>query len=64
MVTGLRLLNDNADILSTTPDTTFRSGNVQWIFNLDTQNLTAGNTYIYLITLNDGSTIQFQFTLK
>jgi large repetitive protein len=64
VVTGFTLLNDRAEILSANSDTTFRSGNAQWIFNIDTKNLTAGNTYIYLITLNDGSTIQFQFTLK
>ena len=49
---------------STTPDTEFRSGNQQWIFNIDTKSLEAGNTYVFLISLNDGSTIQFQFTLK
>jgi hypothetical protein len=64
VVTSFTLLNDRAEILSTNSDTTFRSGSAQWIFNIDTKNLTAGNTYVYLITLNDGSTIQFQFTLK
>jgi hypothetical protein len=51
-------------VLSSTSDAAFRSGNQQWIFNLSTKNLTAGNTYVYLITLNDESTIQFQFSLK
>ena len=45
-------------------DDEFRAGARQWIFNISTKKLTAGNTYVYLITLNDGSTIQFQFTLK
>jgi len=54
----------NEEVDSTTPDDAFRTGNGQWIFNISTKNLDAGNTYIYLIRLNDGSTIQFQFTLK
>jgi hypothetical protein len=53
-------------ILSTTPDTAFRwsATDQQWIFNLSTKNLTAGYTYKYLITLNDGSSIEFQFAVK
>ncbi len=31
---------------------------------INTKNLGAGKTYVYLITLDDGSTIQFQFGLK
>lgn len=48
------------------PDTSFRwdSTNQQWIFNISTANLTAGDTYIYTITLNDGSTIMFQYGLR
>jgi hypothetical protein len=48
------------------PDTSFRwdSTNQQWIFNISTANLTAGNTYTYAITLNDGSTIMFQYGLR
>jgi hypothetical protein len=51
---------------STTPDTAFRwsADGQQWIFNINTKSLSAGKTYVYLITLNDGSTIQFQFGLK
>lgn len=64
VVTGFRLMNSDRAVLSTTSDTVFRSGNQQWIFNLSTKNLVAGNTYTYLIILNDGSTIQFQFSLK
>jgi hypothetical protein len=74
VVTSFRLIKiingdgteSNVDeaVSSTTPDTEFRSGNQQWIFNIDTKGLDAGNTYVYLITLNDGSTIQFQFDLK
>jgi len=51
-------------VLSANSHDEFRAGARQWIFNISTKNLAAGNTYVYLITLNDGSTIQFQFTLK
>lgn len=64
VVTSFRLMNSNQAVFSATSDTGFRSGNQQWIFNLSTKNLVAGNTYVYLIMLNDGSTIQFQFSLK
>jgi hypothetical protein len=48
------------------PDTAFRwdPTNMQWIFNITTQNLSAGSTYIYTITLNDGSSIVFQYGLR
>jgi hypothetical protein len=51
---------------STTPDTAFRwsATDQQWIFNINTKYLAANKTYVYLITLNDGSTIKFQFGLK
>jgi hypothetical protein len=53
-------------IVSTTPDTAFRwsSSDHQWIFNLNTKNLSANFTYFYRITLNDGSNIDFHFGLK
>jgi hypothetical protein len=51
---------------STTPDTAFRwdPTGQQWIFNMNTKALSANTTYVYLITLNDGSSIQFMFGLK
>jgi len=51
---------------STTPDTAFRwdPTGQQWIFNMNTKSLSANMTYVYLITLNDGSSIQFQFGLR
>ena len=54
------------DVVSTTPDTTFRwsSTDQQWIFNLNTKNLTAGYTYYYEIGLSDTSTIAFHFYVK
>jgi len=53
-------------VSSTTPDAVFRwdSTNQQWIFNISTKSLTANNTYVYTITLNDGTTIVFQYGLK
>jgi hypothetical protein len=36
----------------------------EWIYNLDTSGLIQGNTYVYQITLNDGTAIQFGFSLK
>jgi len=53
-------------VVSTTPDTAFRwdSTNQQWIFNISTKSLAAGSTYVYTITLNDGTTIVFQYGLR
>lgn len=56
-----------SDVIATNnPDTAFRwdSTSQQWIFNITTGNLTAGSTYIYTITLNDGSTILFRYGLR
>ncbi len=73
VVTNFRLIqivskdgtsNVDQTVTSTSSDTVFRSGSQQWIFNIDTKDLSAGNTYVYLISLNDGSAIQFQFALK
>jgi hypothetical protein len=62
--TAVDVVNEPVD--STTPDTAFRwsASDQQWIFNINTKSLTKNKTYVYLITLNDGSTIQFQFGLK
>ena len=51
--------------LSTTPDSNFRwdPSAQQWIFNVSTKPLSAHTTYVYLIGLNDGSTISFSFGL-
>jgi sugar lactone lactonase YvrE len=48
------------------PDTQFRwdASDQQWIFNVSTKGLAAGNTYVYRIALNDGTTIVFQFGLN
>lgn len=54
------------DIVDTdNPDTAFRwdTTDQQWIFNISTQSLSANQTYVYTIALNDGTTITFQFGL-
>jgi hypothetical protein len=53
-------------VVSTTPDTAFRwsATDQQWIFNMSTKPLQTGRTYVYQITLNDGSTIDFRFGLR
>lgn len=64
VITGTVSETVNETPLSTTPDTAFRLSGDQWIFNLNTKNLTAGHTYCYRITLKDGSFIDFKFGLK
>jgi hypothetical protein len=51
---------------STTPDTSFRwsSTDQQWIFNVSTKKLDAQKTYVFRITLNDGTWIDFRYGLK
>lgn len=51
---------------STTVDTAFRwdPAAQQWIFNISTTSLSAGQTYVYAIALNDGSTIMFRYGLR
>jgi hypothetical protein len=53
-------------ISATTNDAGFRFDTTaqQWIFNLSTANLSAGKTYVYQISLNDGTAITFQFGLR
>jgi hypothetical protein len=53
----------NETPVATNNDTAFRYDG-QWIFNLNTKNLAAGQTYVYRITLKDGSFITFQFGLR
>jgi len=56
----------NEEVVSTTPDTAFRWDPTaqQWIFNISTKGMKAGQKYMYRITLNDNSTIDFSFALK
>jgi hypothetical protein len=66
VINGTEATTVNEDVISTTPDTAFRwsATDQQWIFNINTKSLTANKTYVYQITLNDGTTIDFQFGLK
>jgi hypothetical protein len=58
--------NVDETVSSTSSDTAFHwdATNQQWVFNISTTSLAANNTYVYTITLNDGTTIQFQYGLK
>jgi 6-phosphogluconolactonase (cycloisomerase 2 family) len=45
---------------------TFNAAAQDWLFNLSTStptNLAAGSTYVYQITLNDGTSFNFQFSM-
>jgi hypothetical protein len=65
VITGTTSDVDEA-VVSTTPDTQFRWDPTaqQWIFNISTKPMSANATYIYRITLNDSSLIDFLFGLK
>lgn len=56
----------NESVPSATPDAAFSWDAVaqQWVFNIGTQGQTAGQTYVYTITLNDGTTIEFRYGLR
>ncbi len=58
--------NVEEPVTATNADAGFRwdSTAQQWIFNISTKGLAAGNTYVYIIKLNDGTSIGFQFGLK
>jgi hypothetical protein len=62
--TATNTVNESVD--STTPDNSFRWDPTaqQWIFNINNKALWANQTYIFLVTLNDGSTISFRYGLK
>jgi hypothetical protein len=67
IISGTVVTNPDEIPSSTTPDIAFRwspAPDSQWIFNISTTGMAANSTYIYQITLNDGSIIQFQYGLK
>ena len=66
IINGTAISGVNEQVDSTTPDTAFRWDPTaqQWIFNISTKSLSANMTYIYRLTLNDGSEIRFQYGLK
>lgn len=63
-VTATDSVNEPVD--STTPDMYFRwsATDQQWIFNVNTKGWMANKTYVFRISLNDSSIIQFQLGLK
>jgi hypothetical protein len=63
---GLSWIPARRIVSSTTSDNAFRwdPSAQQWIFNISTSNLPAGKTYTFLIQLNGGGSISFQFGLK
>ena len=68
-ISGINTVEDPQEVESTTPNTAFRwsSTDQQWIFNMSTKNKSiykANTTYVFQITLNDGSWIDFQYGLK
>lgn len=65
-IQGTAVSSVNEPVSSTTPDAAFRWDPVaqQWIYNISTSSMTAGFTYVYRITLNDTSNIDFRFGLK
>jgi hypothetical protein len=66
VVSGTAPVEPNTDVVSTSADTQFRWSDSDqfWIFNLATKSYSAGLTYIFRISLADGSHIDFQFGLK
>ena len=65
-ITGIVTSVVNESVDSTTSGSEFRFDptNQQWIFNMSTKALSAGKTYFYKISLNDGTNIDFSFGLK
>lgn len=66
IIAGTTATSVDETVTATNTDTVFRwdSTAQQWIFNISTKSLAAGNTYVYAIKLNDGTAIRFQFGLK
>jgi hypothetical protein len=56
----------NENVPSTTPDAAFRwdPSEQLWIFNISTAGQDPQKTYVYSITLNDGTTIGFRYGLR
>lgn len=65
-MSGTLVATVNEPVDSTTPDPNFRwdASAMQWIFNITTKPLVKNVTYFYRVTLNDGTTVNFNFGLK
>ena len=66
MVQGTVVQDVTETVQSTNSSTAFRydPSEQQWIFVINTKPLAPNATYVYRISLNDGTTIQFSFGLK
>ena len=64
--TGTAFSDANEAVDSTTPDTTFRWSPTDqlWIFNINTKGLAANKTYLFRVSLNDNTFLDFRFGLK
>ena len=63
---GTVLTSVEENVYSTTPDTMFRwdPSAQQWIFNINNKSYPSNQTYFFRISLNDGTTINFNYGLK
>ena len=66
LIAGTVSTSVNEPVDSTTPFTTFRwdASSQKWIFNMATRGLTVGYTYVFRITLNDSTNIDFRFGIR
>ncbi|HVL68481.1 MAG TPA: PxKF domain-containing protein, partial [Vicinamibacterales bacterium] len=66
IIAGTVVSDVNDTVASTTPDAAFRwsATDQLWIFNINTKGMQADRTYVFLITLDDGSVIPFQFGVR
>jgi hypothetical protein len=56
----------NEEVEARNGDTEFRwsASDQQWAFNIDTKPLQSGRTYVYQVSLNDGTSFTFRFSLR
>lgn len=66
VITGTVTSAVNETVVSTAADPLYRwsASDQQWIFNTNTKGLAANSTYVFRITLNDGTDIDFRYGLK
>ena len=66
VLTGTASTDVDTAVNSTTPDSAFRWDPTaqQWIFNIKNSSFLPGNTYVFRIGLNDGTSITFRYGIK
>jgi hypothetical protein len=66
IITGTDVANVTDAVASRARDAAFRwdPTSQQWIFDIGTESLSAGKTYVYSIVLDDNTSIRFQFSLR